>query len=341
MNVFALNPAYEPGPTLPELVAAGEIQPMTAQFFRRRDGSPLRLYRHQHEALQVARRWEPYLVTTGTGSGKTLTYLVPIYDHIVRTNPDLARVRAIIVYPMNALINSQYEALKAYAAGCPASPVRFGTGSSRPYQSRSERICSSRACGRNWTKYRAGSDGARWTSPKTMTDAPSSVSSAAERCRACGRSDRLAFCLAGRPHRGPTSGVVVQALLQGHPGQGGALDPYGELPHAVQRHQIAQVRVGLRPVHHALEHAHQGPHLVEGLALDGLGHHRGRRLADGAAAALEADLLDAALAQPHEQRQLVPAQRVGTFHRDVAGVQAAPVAGVRVVVEDDLAVKVV
>jgi ATP-dependent helicase YprA (DUF1998 family) len=123
--IVQLNPAYEPGPTLPDLVAAGEILSITAQFFRRRDGQPLRLYRHQYEALQVAKRWEPYLVTTGTGSGKTLAYLVPIYDHIVRTTPQQAKVRAIIVYPMNALINSQHDALSQYTKGCPDSPVRF------------------------------------------------------------------------------------------------------------------------------------------------------------------------------------------------------------------------
>lgn len=123
--VLQLNPAYEPGPTLSELVTAGEIQEITSRFFRRRDGSPLRLYRHQYEALQVARTWEPYLVTTGTGSGKSIAYLVPIYEHIMRTSPHTEKVRAIIVYPMNALINSQLQALTQYAVGCPDSPVRF------------------------------------------------------------------------------------------------------------------------------------------------------------------------------------------------------------------------
>lgn len=133
--ILQLNPAYEPGPTLPELAAAGEIQEITARFFHRRDGSPLRLYRHQYEALQVAKQWEPYLVTTGTGSGKTLTYLIPIYDHVIRTAPQVAKVRAIIVYPMNALINSQLQALTQYAAGCPDSPVRFESYTGQDWKS--------------------------------------------------------------------------------------------------------------------------------------------------------------------------------------------------------------
>ncbi len=64
-------------------------------------------------------------MTTGTGSGKSLTYLVPIYDHILRNQPEKSGVRAIIVYPMNALINSQWEALKLYAKSYPENQVRF------------------------------------------------------------------------------------------------------------------------------------------------------------------------------------------------------------------------
>lgn len=123
--ILQLNPAYEPGPTLDELAAQVVITAGTARFFRKHDGSALRLYRHQQEAIEISRHREPYVVTTGTGSGKSLTYLVPIYDHILRTNPEKHQVRAIIVYPMNALINSQQTALEDYHRGCPDSPVRF------------------------------------------------------------------------------------------------------------------------------------------------------------------------------------------------------------------------
>jgi ATP-dependent helicase YprA (DUF1998 family) len=72
-------------------------------------------------------------VTTGTGSGKSLTYLVPIYDHILRNHPERHQVRAIIVYPMNALINSQFKALLEFAAQAGNSVVRFNkyTGQER------------------------------------------------------------------------------------------------------------------------------------------------------------------------------------------------------------------
>ncbi|HWP42222.1 MAG TPA: DEAD/DEAH box helicase, partial [Blastocatellia bacterium] len=102
--VLQLNPAFEEDATLGELAAQGRIARETARFF----GEDLRLYRHQREALDLAQAGHSYVVTTGTGSGKSLTYLVPAYDAIVRDDPGRAGgVRALIVYPMNALINSQ------------------------------------------------------------------------------------------------------------------------------------------------------------------------------------------------------------------------------------------
>jgi len=132
--ILQLNPAYEPGPTLDELAAQGVLTAGTARFFRKHDGGALRLYKHQQEAFEIARRQEPYVVTTGTGSGKSLTYLVPIYDHILRTNPEKHQVRAIIVYPMNALINSQLLALEQYEKMAGGSTVRFAryTGQEKP-----------------------------------------------------------------------------------------------------------------------------------------------------------------------------------------------------------------
>lgn len=120
--LLQFNPAYAPGPTLDELVARGELRPETARFFRRADDGPLRLYAHQYAALQRAQAGRSYVVTSGTGSGKSYTYLLPIYDALVRG--DLSPgIRAILVYPMNALINSQYETWRQLAARTPG-PVR-------------------------------------------------------------------------------------------------------------------------------------------------------------------------------------------------------------------------
>ncbi len=120
--VLQLNPAYEAAATLGELARDGTIMAETAHFF----GPDLRLHRHQADALAIAQRGEPYVVSTGTGSGKSLTYLIPIVDAVFRRDPAKATVRAVIVYPMNALINSQLKALETFRErNWPDCPVRF------------------------------------------------------------------------------------------------------------------------------------------------------------------------------------------------------------------------
>ncbi|MFN7328686.1 MAG: DEAD/DEAH box helicase, partial [Bacteroidota bacterium] len=54
-----------------------------------------------------------FIVTSGTGSGKSLTYIGTIFHHLL-SHPSEGGIRAVIVYPMNALINSQFNELKGY-----------------------------------------------------------------------------------------------------------------------------------------------------------------------------------------------------------------------------------
>jgi ATP-dependent helicase YprA (DUF1998 family) len=132
-----LNPAFEYGPTLAELAASGLLAPQTARFF----GPHIRLYRHQAEALEIARRGEPYVVSTGTGSGKSLTYLVPIADGVFRDRPERHTVRAVIVYPMNALINSQLRALESFRdRNWTDAPLRFAAYTGQTTNEERQRI---------------------------------------------------------------------------------------------------------------------------------------------------------------------------------------------------------
>lgn len=49
----------------------------------RGESEPLRPHRHQREAIEAAQTGASYVLTTGTGSGKSLAYIVPIVDAVV------------------------------------------------------------------------------------------------------------------------------------------------------------------------------------------------------------------------------------------------------------------
>jgi len=49
------------------------------------EGRPLRLHRHQSEAIKAAKTGDNYILTTGTGSGKSLAYIVPIVENVLRS----------------------------------------------------------------------------------------------------------------------------------------------------------------------------------------------------------------------------------------------------------------
>ncbi|WP_134389851.1 DEAD/DEAH box helicase [Methylacidiphilum sp. Yel] len=127
-----LNPGFEMAETIDELVDQGMLHETCRQIFRIKSeadpyGRPLRLYRHQADAIRVARTGASYVLTSGTGSGKSLAYLVPIVDAVLREGPGKG-IRAIVVYPMNALANSQASELRKFLElGFPngRGPVRF------------------------------------------------------------------------------------------------------------------------------------------------------------------------------------------------------------------------
>lgn len=78
-------------------------------------------YEHQVTAwrkLSDAANPQSVLVTSGTGSGKTECFLVPIIDDLVRQSAGsgLEGVQAVILYPLNALIASQEERLRDWTA---------------------------------------------------------------------------------------------------------------------------------------------------------------------------------------------------------------------------------
>lgn len=104
------NPAYEPGESLIDLLN----QRLIHADLPRAIGS-YNLYKHQVEALKIGLNNEGFIVTSGTGSGKSLTFLSTIFNSIFEQGRNKTKgVKAILVYPMNALINSQEEEIKSY-----------------------------------------------------------------------------------------------------------------------------------------------------------------------------------------------------------------------------------
>ncbi|PDW03755.1 DEAD/DEAH box helicase [Candidatus Viridilinea mediisalina] len=123
-------PPFQQGRSLEELVAAGVLHADFRQLCSEPALPWLRpLHLHQEQALiHVVQRERNVIVATGTGSGKTESFLLPILDHLLREQAagTLAEpgVRALLLYPMNALANDQLKRLRRILAHYPA--ITFG-----------------------------------------------------------------------------------------------------------------------------------------------------------------------------------------------------------------------
>src|SRR5262249_1203789 len=113
--LISINPNFERGETIEQLASAGVLHTDTARVFRV-NGQAIRFHRHQSQAIAKAARRQSFAVTTGTGSGKSLCFFVPIIDAAIRARAtgDTPRTRAIVIYPMNALANSQMKELDKF-----------------------------------------------------------------------------------------------------------------------------------------------------------------------------------------------------------------------------------
>ena len=119
---------YRPASTIQQLVAEGVVHPEMARLF-----NPTRaLYQHQEAAIRaVVQEQENIIVATGTGSGKTECFLMPMLDHLLK-QPGQG-MQALILYPMNALVNDQVKRLRQLLCrqGENQALIRFGFYTSR------------------------------------------------------------------------------------------------------------------------------------------------------------------------------------------------------------------
>ena len=123
--LLQFNPGFEKAGTVDQLVKEGKFHPSFSRIF-----TGYSLYTHQVEALKLGMAGKDFVVTSGTGSGKSLTYMATIFQHVL-SNPGVQGIQAVIVYPMNALINSQTNELNTYAQNYKEAtgqdfPITFG-----------------------------------------------------------------------------------------------------------------------------------------------------------------------------------------------------------------------
>lgn len=117
---ISLSRTFQQGATLEQLVKERVLHPHIKQL------SPYpTAYRHQEQAFRAIHARQPTLVATGTGSGKTECFLLPIISRCLQLRDESAPagITAVIVYPMNALAEDQLQRMRALLAGTGVSFV--------------------------------------------------------------------------------------------------------------------------------------------------------------------------------------------------------------------------
>lgn len=105
-----LLPSYQTGDTLKDFLRKNQLDESFASFLR-----PLsfKLYKHQEKAFkEVIQNQKNMLISTGTGSGKTESFLLPLIYHLFTQQTDIQAPKALVLYPLNALVEDQIQRLR-------------------------------------------------------------------------------------------------------------------------------------------------------------------------------------------------------------------------------------
>ena len=140
--LLTFNPSFAKVGRIEKLVAAGVLAAPLGDAFRGYE-----LFEHQLKAIQLGAAGNDFVVTSGTGSGKSLTYIAAIFNYLFQAgSPMPPGVTAVIVYPLNALVNSQEEELRRYAGnysnthGGEKFPIRFAKFTGQEDKSRRDEL---------------------------------------------------------------------------------------------------------------------------------------------------------------------------------------------------------
>ena len=121
------TPPYVPGGSIRDLIADGTLSASFAELASPALPIDRPLYVHQEASIRKVAAGRNIVVATGTGSGKTESFLLPILDSLVREREAGTLgpgVRALLLYPMNALANDQLKRLRQLLANYPS--ITFG-----------------------------------------------------------------------------------------------------------------------------------------------------------------------------------------------------------------------
>ncbi|PWH16492.1 MAG: hypothetical protein DDG58_09480 [Ardenticatenia bacterium] len=135
-----LTPPYRTGRSLRDLCTEGVLTSalMDLPCFRYGEPIPLDapLFVHQERAIRrLCVDQRGVVISSGTGSGKTEAFLIPILDDLLRD--PTPGVRALLIYPMNALVNDQLDRLRRLLKD---TPITFGRYTSELRQTEREAL---------------------------------------------------------------------------------------------------------------------------------------------------------------------------------------------------------
>lgn len=135
-----IKPVFETSFTMEELINQHQLSPLFQELEAKKKpilddahkiNLPLTrpLYSHQVDAIIKTNEKRNLVVTTGTGSGKTECFLIPVINALLNEKEQKGfianQVKVILIYPMNALANDQMKRLRNILMYYP--DITFGT----------------------------------------------------------------------------------------------------------------------------------------------------------------------------------------------------------------------
>lgn len=114
-----INSVFKTGKSISELIEEGVLSPLFADLEKTKAKPVLplnrKLYLHQEQSIRTIVNGSNAVISTGTGSGKTNCFLIPVINELLREKENKTLgpgIRAIFIYPMNALANDQIKNIR-------------------------------------------------------------------------------------------------------------------------------------------------------------------------------------------------------------------------------------